>query len=622
MNNAVVPRGQVYCLTRASRVVQIPNKPGCLPNLVNVAGKAKLLVAAPTPTPFPIQTIQSSRRRSFPLMATSHHNADIANNNFPFIPSSYGDPCLDLFFNALIPDDRDTNQCLTYLKQMLPLAWSHNPLATLKLIFSAESIGFFLKKLDTAVLWLHQNHPNTLLHNLHSIADLPGAGSFYALVQIMYVLLVQKEGGQGKYNDAAADLLNLHPERYDRDPDYRLFHDRVIDVFVERLKSDIEKMKQHTLELEPSDYLSDDDEDDVMRQCVISEYVMSEYHRPCKVSAAECCTSKNVWDDHRARAIFLRESIARRLFPPESDPSEEWELLRKDFLVPLTNYYKRRRVSESRQLWVKKYLEEVKAGGGTGIINPDALLPNEIIDYVYEEDEDVGEAAAELQWKAMVDMYLKQQQKQGEGLGKFKNWLVVGGIPNNFAACLRFLMSELSEEPWKGKFIGGDEDEPEWIQGEGHDLKSKCKLMRKSDDYFGFLKAIDLILEVGVNANLKAEHMIKKVIVFQSLKPGWICTSVWHYDQLVNNVESIRSKYKDKGYGDDAVPHIVLWDVCEDWSIPHSWICTQHPGFTRLSGFSGHLVKSFLDNGGEIGPHHLMEAVIADKEYQALALVD
>ncbi|CAL9022845.1 unnamed protein product [Prunus brigantina] len=28
--------------------------------------------------------------------------------------------------------------------------------------------------------------------------------------------------------------------------------------------------------------------------------------------------------------------------------------------------------------------------------------------------------------------------------------------------------------------------------------------------------------------------------------------------------------------------------------------------------------KLFLDNGGEIGPHQLMEAAIADKEYQAL----
>ncbi|PQP95309.1 uncharacterized protein Pyn_13387 [Prunus yedoensis var. nudiflora] len=324
-------------------------------------------------------------------------------------------------------------------------------------------------------------------------------------------------------------------------------------------------MKQHKLELEPSDYLSDDDDNEV---------VMREYQ-------------------------------------------------------PLTNYYKRRHLFESRErCGVKKYLKELKVsagggGSGIGIIKPDALLPNEIINYV--EDGDVGEAA-ELQWKAMVEDIKQQQQKQGEGLGKFKNWLVVGRIPNNFAVCLRFLMSELSEEPWKGKFIGG-KHQPEWIQGD-HDLKSKCEFLRKSDD-FGLLKAIDLILELGVNANLnlKAEHMIKKVIVFRLLNPDdrihwqW-CSWDWCYEKLVREVEAIRSKYKEKGYGDDAVPHILFWDVCGNRRIPHSWICTQDPGFTRLSGFSDHLVKSFLDNGGEIGPHHLMEAAIADKEYQALAVVD
>lgn len=80
-----------------------------------------------------------------------------------------------------------------------------------------------------------------------------------------------------------------------------------------------------------------------------------------------------------------------------------------------------------RALVVKKYMKKVKAAavgggdnlrGGISIIKPNALLPNEIIKYV--QDEDVGEAA-EVQWKAMVE-----EIQQGEGLGKFKNCLVVG----------------------------------------------------------------------------------------------------------------------------------------------------------------------------------------------------
>ncbi|CAL2272519.1 unnamed protein product [Prunus armeniaca] len=178
INKAVEP-GQV-CLTSVNRykTAAAGGSPGgCLRNrnLVNVVGKSKLggnifisspsqLVVAPT-TPI-------ERRR---LMATSNANADIANNSlWPSIPSSsYGDPCLDLFFNALRPEWRDANPCLTYLEQLLPLASSHNPLTTLKLIFTFDSIDFSDTKFDTAVLWLHHNHPKTLLRNLHSIANLP-----------------------------------------------------------------------------------------------------------------------------------------------------------------------------------------------------------------------------------------------------------------------------------------------------------------------------------------------------------------------------------------------------------------------------------------------------------------
>ncbi|KAI5312389.1 hypothetical protein L3X38_041562 [Prunus dulcis] len=80
-----------------------------------------------------------------------------------------------------------------------------------------------------------------------------------------------------------------------------------------------------------------------------------------------------------------------------------------------------------------------------------------------------------------------------------------------------------------------------------------------------------------------------------------------------------KSEFKEQGYGDNAVPHILLWNIGY-WNK----LCIEehHPGVTLLSGFSENLLKSFLDNGGEIGRCHLMEAAIADKEDQALSVVD
>ncbi|CAL9020253.1 unnamed protein product, partial [Prunus brigantina] len=80
-----------------------------------------------------------------------------------------------------------------------------------------------------------------------NILDLVDAPGFYDLLEILYHLIEQ---GQD-----AAEWLHC-------DPDYKLLHDRVMDVLMEQLKSDIDKFKQHKLDLKPSDYITDGDEDD------------------------------------------------------------------------------------------------------------------------------------------------------------------------------------------------------------------------------------------------------------------------------------------------------------------------------------------------------------------------
>ncbi|CAL8991691.1 unnamed protein product, partial [Prunus brigantina] len=96
---------------------------------------------------------------------------------------------------------------------------------------------------------------------------------------------------------------------------YKLLHDRVM----EQLKSDIDKLKQHRLRMELE---SKNDDKDGTTLLFISQ-------------AAECCTPGSPEEDHAAHAILLFEGLGRRLFPLESDQSEEWERLRKEFLDTL-----------------------------------------------------------------------------------------------------------------------------------------------------------------------------------------------------------------------------------------------------------------------------------------------
>ncbi|XP_008223068.1 PREDICTED: uncharacterized protein LOC103322894 [Prunus mume] len=574
------------------------------------------VLSPPTPPPVPLLA------RRF-MASNSKGDNDMAKNIFSISPISYGDPCHDLFFHVKSPDnvvglcllppdpsdeerEQQNKATINYLKQLLPVAWSHNSLTTLKLIFNLNSLKspgekYFPAAFYAATIWLHHNHPKTLLCNIPSFA---GSGSFYLsiarlwdLVEILYGLLLE----QGEEDSAA--------QRLHRDAHYKLLHDRVMEVLAEQLNSDIDKLKQHRLGMELES--EDNDKEDGTALLLVSQ-------------AAECCTPSSPEQVRATRTVLLFESLGRRLFPPESDQSEEWERLRKEFLEPLTEYSRQRMhlYINDMPCVIKKYLEEVKAGGS--IIKSDALLPNDIVSYV--KDKDVGEAA-EIQWKAMMENIYQGEEN------KFKNCLAVCNITyamsaaptTELAASLGILVSELSEEPaWKGKVItlGPLPDKLpllHWIQG--NDLKSRYDFVVRTcsnseSQGVDFDQVCDLILEVAVNNNLKAEQMIKKVFVFTDSVRFGGCSTSWK-----TLYEAKRSKFKEQGYGDDAMPHILFWNIWDIAGFMHR-VEEPHPGVTLLRGNSKTLIKSFLDNGGEIGRHQILEAAIANKEYQTLSVID
>ncbi|VVA34911.1 PREDICTED: LOW QUALITY PROTEIN [Prunus dulcis] len=360
--------------------------------------------------------------------------------------------------------------------------------------------------------------------------------------------------------------------RLHSDPDYKLLHDAVMDLFLKRLEYDVDKIMQHKLQLKPSNYLTD--EEDEFKEDEDDDDSTFDPHR-FVTEAAACLVTKHPTASHAARSILLCESIAKRLFTPKSDKLyelEEWEKLGKLVLAPLRNYWYRQGmfdhrwswVFEKQKLWhlqtavnsdrqrsyeVEKYLEEVKVaaargGGGIGIIKPDALVLGEIIKYVCYAD-----------FREVVSV---------EGnVGGHKTAAKAGA----WAMSLGLVVSELSEElVWKGKVITFGDSQHELLLHsiQGDDLKSKAKFMMRTNKDFSianFPEACDLILKVAVNENLKPEQMVKKVFVFTDFS----CRGI-------------------------------------DWK----------PSYEAV----------FLDNGGEIGPHQLMEAAIADKEYQALSVVD
>ncbi|XVF31345.1 hypothetical protein REPUB_Repub16aG0137900 [Reevesia pubescens] len=584
----------------------------------------------------------------------------VTENMSATLPSSRN-PCRDLFLRVVPNTPPDS------LKERLTLAWAHNPLTTLKLIFNVLGVrgtgksdkeGFY-----TAALWLHNHHPKTLACNLDSFVNF---GYFKDLPEILFRLLegsdvrkIQKEEWnqrklcrvrrnfsqsktkkkiEGRKSNSgvpkevrtlnAIERAKIEKEnasalrkekkiamakkvlaRYSQDPNFRFLYERVSDLFAECLRTDMELMKSD---------------------------------RKIGLAAKWCPSIDSSFD----KSTLLCESIARKMFPRENYPEyvgiEEAhyayrvrDRLRKEVLVPLRKvlelpevyiganrwdsipynrvayvamkFYKEKFLKHDKKRF-SKYLEDVKAGESK--IAAGALLPHEIIASL--DDSDGGEVA-ELQWQRMVNDLLQKR--------KLRNCMAVcdvsgsmSGTPMEVSVALGVLISELSEEPWKGKLITFSEN-PSLQLVEGQNLKEKTEFIRCMDWGMNtdFQKVFDLILNVAVQGKLKPEQMIKRLFVFSDMEFDQASASPWETDY-----QDVVRKFTDKGYG-WAIPLIIFWNLRDSRTrlVPGNL-----NGVALVSGFSKNLMKIFLDEDLDINPETVMEAAISGEEYQKLVVLD
>ncbi|GAV71475.1 DUF2828 domain-containing protein [Cephalotus follicularis] len=443
-----------------------------------------------------------------------------------------------------------------------------------------------------------------------------GSGSVPKEVRILNSMeraKFEKEKASQARQEKRIAMAKKAVERYSRDPDFRFLYERVSDHFSECLKSDMLSLNSNQLK---------------------------------KVSlAAKWCPSI---DSSFDRATLLCESIARKVFPRESCPEYEGieeahyayrvrDRLRKEVLVPLRKILELPEVYMCANRWdaipynrvasvamklykekflkhdeerFRKYLEDVKSGKSS--IAAGALLPHDIVASLNDYGGG-GCEVAELQWKRMVDDMLKK--------GKLRNCLAISdvsgsmnGIPMEVSVALGVLVSELSEEPWKGKLITFSQN-PTLQMVRGDSLRQKTDFVRRMEWGMNtdFQKVFDLILQVAVNGNLKEEEMIKRVFVFSDMEFDEASSNDWETDY-----QCIVRKFTAKGYG-NAVPEIVFWNLRNSRATP---VPQTQKGVALVSGYSKNLMKLFLDEDGEISPLEVMRAAISGEEYQKLAVLD
>ncbi|KAJ4786033.1 plant/protein [Rhynchospora pubera] len=371
--------------------------------------------------------------------------------------------------------------------------------------------------------------------------------------------------------------------------------------------------------------------------------------------AAKWCPSLDKSFD---RSTLLCEAIARIMFPRNSDPEYEFlaeqhyvyrvrNRLRREVLVPIRKVLELPEVYMSSQRWADlpysrvasvamkrykklfkkhdekrfdEYLSKVEEGKVK--ISAGALLPHEIAAPAYRG---VDDKVAELQWQRMVDDLLEK--------GTLSNCISVcdvsgsmSGTPMEVCIALGVLVSELSEEPWKGKVITFHENPSIQIIS-GKSLKEKMSFVRRMDWGMStdFQAVFDQILDTAVRAKIKPEGMVKKVFVFSDMEfneargAGYsFYRSSSESNSWETDYEVICKKFEARGYG-NAVPEIVFWNLRDSRSTP---VTANQNGVALVSGFSKNLLKIFLEGKSAPNPEEVMMEAISGEEYQKLVVFD
>ncbi|EOA14691.1 hypothetical protein CARUB_v10027964mg [Capsella rubella] len=532
-----------------------------------------------------VATVKRLKTTTFkPLTSVSDDHIPrkgLSENFSPTLLSS-GNPCLNFFFHVV--SDTSTEKLI----QRLASSWSQDPLTTLKLVSNLRGVRRTGELFYTAAFWLYKNHPKTLALNLPALVDFC---YFRDLPEILYRILEGQQMDRGKIrvwrktgpvDKVKARALRKHREfekakkalrRYNSDANYRLLFDGIAALFADFLKSDLKYLNSNELIRLPRRMFSRD------------EY-------------------EGVGEAHYAYRIRDR--------------------LRKEVLVPLHKALELSAVSISEKgCDLLKYKRVASVEHDREKIAAGALLPHQIIEHL--KDSEFDAEVAELQWTRVVDDFGKK--------GKLKNSLAacdvsksMAGTPMEVCVALGLLVSEVNDEPWKGKVITLTKS-PQLHIIKGSSLMKKTEFIRemKCVAHPEFPKVIDRILKFAVKNNLTNDQMIKRLFVFSDME-FYDAAANSHLNQQEakekweTDYQKIQRKYRKMGL--ENVPELVFWNLRDSSATP---VMAKQKGVAMVSGFSKNLLTLFLEKlekGGLINPEDVMMLAIKGEKYEKLAVYD
>jgi len=182
------------------------------------------------------------------------------------------------------------------------------------------------------------------------------------------------------------------------------------------------------------------------------------------------------------------------------------------------------------------------------------------------------------------------------------------------SVALTLVLAQLAKPPWNNTFITFSAN-PELVTLKTtsqanlveavHELESASWGMNTDFDAV-FLK---LLLPMAKKHNLKKEDMVKRLFVFSDMQFDEARSDQYNRnpDGWETNHQKITKEFKAAGYD---VPEIVYWNLAG--RVAAKPVTKETPGVAMLSGFSGNLLKVFMEN--EEVPEEPFQEVDADGE--------
>ncbi|XP_046652378.1 uncharacterized protein LOC124343193 isoform X2 [Daphnia pulicaria] len=260
-----------------------------------------------------------------------------------------------------------------------------------------------------------------------------------------------------------------------------------------------------------------------------------------------------------------------------------------------------------------QYLEDVKSG--IKKIASGALLPHEIIKQFMTPISSLPEelmTVGELQWKSYVENLKKS--------GLFESCLSVcdvsgsmSGIPMEVAIALSLLTSELSKPPFNS-YICSFSSTPSLQKIDQPTLTKRIESVLEMD--WGMstnVQAVfDLILELAISIKLPPTEMVKTLFIFSDMEFDDCGGNEYETDY-----QFVKRKFEQAGY---PLPAIVFWNLRGNGKRSKP-VTKDEKNVALVSGFSGQMLKTFLERGEFDSPYLAMLQTLGTT-YDHLKVID